>query len=630
MGEKKRKLDAAAALTQQVAAARALHAAGKLHAAQETYRRVLQADLSRADAWLGLGVLARDTGHRDAALQFFSKAAEYAPQDGQARMAYAAALQDRDDLDAACTQWRAACALLPEDASAWESLGIAQQAAGDVDGALQAYARAHSLAPGSARHVKLATAIAAIPPSRAAIAAQRARMRQVLDDMLAGAVSTQPDPLQARLWTNFYLAYHGENDRELQSKTAALYRRICPSLDYVAAHCEQPAPPDGKIRIGLVSQFFRDHSIGRTSRGFFAQLSRERFEVTAIFLGTPVEDAVSQAIRRDADHTLVVPHDLDAAREQIAALRLDILFYQDIGMEPFGYFLSFARLAPVQCVSFGHPDTSGVPTVDYFISNDLYEPDTGDAGGAAAHYSEHLVTLHDLGSLAYYERPLLRGPRKTRAAFGLPAAPLYLCPQNLFKVHPDMDDLLAGILRRDPHGVIALVDGRVRGWSQRLRERWTARMGDLQRRIVFVPRLNSDDYLQLIACADVMLDTVHFNGMNTSLEAFAVGTPVVTLPARFQRGRHTQAMYRRMEMDEMIAADAAQYVELACRLANDPDFRATASARILERNGVLFEDRRVIDEFERFFAAAVKRVTRRSSTRAEPLSSALRAAPAAE
>src|SRR6185312_8455044 len=362
-------------------------------------------------------------------------------------------------------------------------------------------------------------------------------------------------------------------------------------------------PRRPKIRVGLISQFFRRHSIGRTSGGFFAQLSRERFEVIAIFVDAPVGDEVSQAIQRDADRTLVVPKDLERARAQIAALQLDILFYQDIGMEPFTYFLSFARLAPVQCVSFGHPDTSGVPNVDYFVSNDLYEPD-----GAQAHYSETLHLLHGLGSLAYYERPLLREPRKSRAAFGLPAdRPLYLCPQNLFKVHPDMDDLIAAILRRDPRGVVALVGGRVRSWSLRLRERWQASMPDVQQRIGFVPRTDPDSYLHLIACADVMLDTVHFNGMNTSLEAFAVGTPVVTLPTAFQRGRHTQAMYRRMGLDELVARDAAGYVDLALRLANDTSFRARISTSILERNAVLFRDRRVVEEFERFFVEACRR-----------------------
>jgi len=601
MGEKKRRLAAADALAGQVAAARELHSAGKLQAAEEAFQRILRSSPARADAWLGLGLLAHDAGARgERVTQLFARAVSLAPDDAQARMHLATALQEREDFDGACMHWRAACTLRPDDAVAWESLAIAEQGAGNLEAAAAAYRRAAELAPTAARRVKLATAVSPIPESRATISAERERMREVLDAMLADESqfhSDETDPITAGLWTNFYLAYHGENDRELQMKAAAVYRRICPSLNYIAAHCRQPLAQSGKIRLGLASQFFRNHSIGRTSRGLFAQLSREQFEVTAIFVAPFVDDEFSRAIRRDADHSLVVPRELGPARAQIAALRLDVLFYQDIGMEPFTYFLSFARLAPVQCVSFGHPDTTGVDTIDYFISNDLYEPP-----GAADHYSESLFTLRDLGSLAWYIRPVLPAVPKTRAAFRLPAdGPLYLCPQNLFKVHPDMDDLIAGILRKDPRGIVVMVEGRVANWTRLLRKRWRETMPGLQSRIVFLPRMRDDEYLCLIALADVMLDTVHFNGMNTSLEAFAVGTPVVTMPAAFQRGRHTQAMLRKMDLGGLIVADAQAYIDQAVRIANDRDYRNEVGGMIRDRSHVLFEDAAVVREFERFF-----------------------------
>ncbi|HEY2396144.1 MAG TPA: hypothetical protein VGH81_09240 [Rudaea sp.] len=606
MGEKKRRAAVTQAVVEQLAAARELHAAGQLPAADRAYRRILQAHPASADAWIGLGLLARDAGGRDAVLPFLGKAVSAAPDDADARMHYARALQEREDFEAATIHWRAACALRPDDGVAWESLGIAEQAAGNTEAAVAAYRRALEIDPTPARRAKLATAISPIPASRAAIAVERARMHAVLDAMLASVpppAQADAGPFDLGLWTNFFLAYHGENDRELQIKTAAVYRRICPSLDYVASHCLRPAPGTGRIRVGLISQFFRNHSIGRTSRGLFAGLSREQFEVTAIFIPPLVDDEFSRAIRHDAEHTLVVAPDLRQAREEIAALQLDVLFFQDIGMEPFGYFLSFARLAPVQCVSFGHPDTTGVPTIDYFVSNDLYEP--ADAQSA---YSERLFMLHNLGSLAFYTRPVLPAAPKTRAAFGFrDDRALYLCPQNLFKVHPDMDDLIGAILRRDPLGIVVMVGGRVRNWTRLLQWRWREIIPDVQDRIVFVPRMPADDYLSLIALADVMLDTLHFNGMNTSLEAFSVGTPVVTLPAALQRGRHTAAMYRHMGLDDLIAADAGAYVDMAVQLANDRAVRDDASHRIRERSHLLFGDDAVVREFERFFHAACGR-----------------------
>jgi predicted O-linked N-acetylglucosamine transferase (SPINDLY family) len=170
-----------------------------------------------------------------------------------------------------------------------------------------------------------------------------------------------------------------------------------------------------------------------------------------------------------------------------------------------------------------------------------------------------------------------------------------------------MDVLIAGILRQDPGGKLVVVEGRIESWTGLLRRRWAAVMPDVLDRIVFLPRQTSPDYVNLIGLADVMLDTVHFNGMNTSLEAFSVGTPVVTLAGEFQRGRHTQAMYRKMGITECVAVDAAHYVELAVDLGSDRACRRRIHQEIVLRNGVLFEDMEVVREFERFFRETVGR-----------------------
>jgi protein O-GlcNAc transferase len=98
---------------------------------------------------------------------------------------------------------------------------------------------------------------------------------------------------------------------------------------------------------------------------------------------------------------------------------------------------------------------------------------------------------------------------------------------------------------------------------------------------------------------------MHFNGMNTSLEGFAVGLPIVTLPTGLQRGRHTRAMYLKMGILDCIAADGEHYVEMAVRLGTDRSFNRRVRAHILAKNGNLYEDMRVVREFEWFFESAV-------------------------
>jgi predicted O-linked N-acetylglucosamine transferase (SPINDLY family) len=460
---------------------------------------------------------------------------------------------------------------------------------------------AYDLNPTTEALLSLKLLVPSIMASAEAIRDTRSRYERGLEEMLASSLHLET-PEGAVGVSAFFLAYHGENDRDLQVKTARLFLQMIPSLQFTAPHCVAPRRRSGKIRIGFISRFFASHSIYSTSVGLIEKLSRETFEVMVLRITPSRDDGATARIRAAADHFLTLDPDIYRARGQIAALELDILFYQDIGMEPISYFLAFARLAPVQCVSFGHPNTTGIPNMDYFVSNDLFEPPEADT-----HYSEKLVQLRNLPTLAYYFRPKVPEIPSTPAAFGLPPdATLYVCPQTLYKFHPDFDPILRGILTRDARGMVVLIAGQFQAFTDGLRERFARSMPAQAARIVFLPFMAFDRFMQLLALATVVLDTVHFNGMNSSLQAFAVGTPVVTLPGRFQRGRHTQAMYRKMGILDCIAADSQQYIEIVVRLGTDRAYAARLKGQILSRNHVLFEDARVIEEFERFFIGAIQ------------------------
>src|SRR5438270_5138482 len=158
-----------------------------------------------------------------------------------------------------------------------------------------------------------------------------------------------------------------------------------------------------------------------------------------------------------------------------------------------------------------------------------------------------------------------------------------------------MDELFAGILAKDAQAKIVLSDPR----DEELRPALERRLS--MRRVVFIDSLPYQDFLALIACCDVMLDTVHFNGQNTNLEAFAIGVPVITLPGRLQRERHTYGMYRAMGFMELVAQSTDEYVELALRVAGDAAYRANCSQRIAESCGVLFENRDFVRQIENAF-----------------------------
>src|SRR3546814_3439188 len=135
------------------------------------------------------------------------------------------------------------------------------------------------------------------------------------------------------------------------------------------------------------------------------------------------------------------------------------------------------------CVTWGHPDTTGIPALDYFISNDLAEPED-----AESHYSERLVRLD--GVQTCYRRPPMPDPFEPRAAFGLPEdATLYLCPQSLFKFHPEMDAAFAAILHRDPRARLVIFRGTDDHATERLLERWRDALDAGMDRFVVLPRM---------------------------------------------------------------------------------------------------------------------------------------------
>lgn len=572
-----------------------------------------------AGAWHLLGMVARSVGKHDAAVLCLSQAAALEPAAAHHRVGLAEALRAAGRPDEAAAAFARAVALEPpaaapwllalgtirleqgraeeaaaalaraatldpRSAEAWRRLGIAEQRAGRLEAARAAYARSYAEGGDGAMKLREALTLPVIARDRAEIADTRRRFLAIME-ALERDRPPLPDPLGQVGTTPFLLAYHAEDDRPLQAAMARAFAVLCPSLLEVAPHCEPGAAraphPDGRIHVGFLSEHFFGHTIGQLNVGLIERLPRDRFHVTLLVRPARMDGHRARLLAA-ADRVVELPGDLAGARAAIAAERLDLLYYTDIGMTPFSYFLAFARLAPVQCLTWGHPDTTGIANLDFFLTCDAMEPE-----GAEAHYTERLVRLP--GPTVHYRPPPPRDPEPGRAAFGLPEdATLYICPQSLFKFHPDFDPVLAAILRGDPRGLLVLVDPR--GQAPALLERLARHDPDLGARVRVLPGLGTADFVGLMGLSDVMLDPLHYSGGNTSLEALSRGTPIVTWPGAFMRGRHTHGFYRLMGMTDLVARDWDHYVELALRLGTDRDFRTAMRARIRERRHVLYEN----------------------------------------
>lgn len=571
--------------------------------AERVYRAVTEQRPDWAEPYLNCGFVAYKRGKHESALALFERAIALTPNLAQAHAGAGMASMDLGRPHEAIQHYQRALDIDPHHGAAFQLLCVVQYKLGDHESLRATLAERHRAARSEdGASIARALALPSLLDSRQEIEQIRARLSAEIADLSRSTLEVR-DPSTEVGSTSFNLAYQGEDDRDLHERIARLHLHACPGLEYVAPHCARSQPrANQRVRVGIVSAFLRDHSIGRVMQGLFARFDRDRVSVHG-FTFQSAADPVYCAMTRDADEWVTLPSEFSPARQALARARLDVLLYPDIGMDPLTYFLAFARLAPVQCTTWGHPVTSGVPALDYYISTDYFEPADGDC-----HYSERLVRLEDVAFPGYYVRPYAAVAAPSPAPGFDRGRRVYFCPQMLFKFHPDFDVILAEILRRDRGGevVIAHAGAYDTHRLRRLQARLHRSAGDVYDRVVFLPRTHSPDgYLRRLQACDVILDTIHYCGGNTSLEAISAGALVVTLPGALQRGRHTYGFFRKMRFMDTVVQSAEEYAQLAVRIATDEALRTHLKAIQQERAAALYEDEGAARQIEDFFEHAL-------------------------
>lgn len=420
----------------------------------------------------------------------------------------------------------------------------------------------------------------------------RERFARNLDALLESPPSlTLPSVLIGT--SNFYLAYHGLGDKSLLEKYSQFCLRACPSLEFTADHCHSNRRKPGRKRVGFFSKYIMKHSVSLCfSKIVEAMSATNEFDVYLISQFPFDDQSVSQAYPNfQGTKVQLPPSGLSRWRETIASLELDILVYLDVGMDVDGYFLALARLAHVQCVMGGHPDTTGIRNMDYFISSELAEVEEADA-----HYSEKLLRLPI--STFYFRRPQLPqsafGHKKGRAEFGLPpTGRLYLCPSVQQKLHPDFDDAIARILELDPQGHVVLFrDPQYTAWTGRTERRLDRTIpAELRQRVLMIPWVHSPvDFANVNALADVILDPFHFGLGSTGMTTYTVAVPTITKPSGFLRGRTGLFFSRLLDLPECITGSTEEFAQRAVAVASNRDLREELGRRILRNNSVLYDN----------------------------------------
>ena len=570
------------------------------------FREALRIRPDFAEALCALGNIVGDKGRSAEAIALLTRATELQPALADAHVGLGNMRVAGRQLEEAARCYRRALELDPRLLQAHINLGNVLIDVGQPDEALRSYDAALTLDPecGAARWSRAMGLIPALREtpedlsrSRAAFAAELTRLEQWFDASRAErgfhVVGVQQP---------FWLAYQEENNVDLLRSYGQLSAKLMEPWQRQRRLAPAVRRAPGRVRVGVVSQYFRRHSVWNALiKGWFQQLDRERFELSAFCLSAEQDDETQYARSRAAQFEQGA-RPLQQWAECILAAQPDVLVYPEIGMDPMSVKLASLRLAPLQAASWGHPETTGLPTIDYYLSAQDMEPD-----GAQANYTEQLVSLPHLGC---FVQPEAEQPLGGLDSLGVDlSSPLLVCPGTPFKYAPEHDRVLARIARELESCRFVFFTH----WTQALSEKLRLRLArafaqeglDAGRHISFLPWLTRQAFLGLMQRADVFLDTIGFSGFNTALQAVQCGLPIVTREGRFLRGRLASGILKRIGVPELVAADEAQYAALAVRLVRDPAYRDGIRRRIADGRSRLYGDTAPIRALEDFLAQGV-------------------------
>ena len=558
--------------------------AGRVEEATRLYEQVLALDPRNADAMHELGVLRVDAGRIDDGLALLRAAADARPTQFRFQSNLGMALRRAGKADESIPPHRAALRLSPDDPDTTFLLGNSLRDVGQLTEACDLLARAAALRPDQ-------------PPVLNTLG-QAIQDQGKLDEamgMYRRAIELRPGYAAAYGNTLLCMNYHERfSPQEVFDAHAAFGRRFASPAPLPPP---RPSPaPDGRIRVGYLSPDFRQHSVAFFIWRILAKHDRARVNVTC-FSDVAVPDMVTQHLQKFPERWRPVAGMSDEKLAQlIADDQIDILI--DLAGHTGGSrmtLLASRKIAPVQATYLGYPNTTGLTTMDYRITDSVADP----PGTTESQYTERLVRLPD--AFFVYIKPgsdfqeVAATPALSRGhvTFGVFS--------NFPKVRPPMMQLWADLLAAVPNARLlmqtkAMGDPPTRDATLRF---FTDRAIAAER-IDLRGWLHFPQHVLMYHEADIVLDTFPFNGHTTTCLALWMGVPMVTLSGNTYRSRMSNSVLTNLALPELVAHSEAEYVRIAAELARDLPRLAQlrASMRQRMRDSVLLDDARFARNLE--------------------------------
>ncbi|MBL6722596.1 MAG: hypothetical protein ISQ13_01150 [Candidatus Margulisbacteria bacterium] len=389
--------------------------------------------------------------------------------------------------------------------------------------------------------------------------------------------------------TPFYLSYHPQENKEILEKVSIVFSRGL--LTPPALKPTTTEPRKHKPRVAIISQYFYKHSVMDFYFKTIVNFSSS-FHVIIINVEPSTIDAHTKQIKKRADEYYQTSNKHEELCPFIHGLGVDAIIYPEVGLSPCIYFLAMLRLAPVQMIWVGHPETSGSAAIDYYISWKNFHNKN-----AQSQFTETLIQLKNFPVCYDYPEDIdtIQTPL---ADLGISCnqKKVFALPVLLFKIQPEFDYVIQSIVKQSPNNVVVLICfNRIENIiNYRLNQALTK---EEMSQILFKMPYKTNDYYALLKGADVVLEPFPFGGGNTVLQAMAAGTPLVTLNGSQLKGSFGAGFYRWIGATNYICDSPEAYVALAIQLANDSKSKPRFKSLIQANKHRLFNNMDGLHEF---------------------------------
>ena len=576
--------------------------------AADSYNEAISIGLTvnKEKPYFNLGNIYRELEDFEKSIEYYNKAIEINPNFADAHINLSISLNKNGNLNEAINSCKKVIDKDPKNTRALNNLGEYYQEIGNESLSIANYEKAIRVNPKNLRsRWLLMNTFPIIYQDSNQIKEYRIHFEKRLSELEklidANDIFEKDNILNALYSsTNFYLHYLGEDITDLQKRYGKLVTKLTKKI-YPQHHNTVSKKNNSKlIKIGFVSSFFFNHVISKLFKNWIIKLNNDKFEKFIYHVGSK-NDEITNLIKEKSSY-FYNETNLDAVIKKIVSDELDILVFLDIGMIPKLQILGSLRLAPSQCCAYGVPVTTGLNNIDYFLSSKIMETDL-----SKSHYSEKLICLPDLG--VDYEIPESQSANNLENT-SKNEETIFLSLQSNFKLLPQHDHIYTDIIKKNPKCKFWFIGTKNELVAAKFKNRLLKMCSDkglsLKDYFTFYPQSTYKNYLDLIIKSDVILDSLEWSGLNTSLEAISLNKPIITLPSKQMRSRHTYGVLKILNIDELICASKKDYVDLAVKLSTNSMFYENISKKIKINKKLLFNNFKTIEFLEDFFESLFK------------------------